>query len=335
MEVIERQRIVLDDASGAGEARRAASAIALRLGCDEVDAGRIALVVTEAATNVVKHAARGEVLLEAIREEPHWRLRMLALDRGPGMRDVTAHLRDGVSTTGTAGTGLGAIRRLADAFDVYTSPAGTVIFAELADGEARMEAIQAGIVCVPLAGEERCGDDCAVRSGGEARCTVIAVDGLGHGVAAADAALQATRLFRSKPGSPPHDVMQCLHDGLRATRGAAGAVVELDWGRRVARFAGIGNISASIQTATASQSMVSHHGTLGHRLHRIQEFTYALPEGSLVILHSDGLSARWDLRTYAGLIARHVMVVAAVLYRDFGRRTDDASVVVVRPGGAA
>jgi hypothetical protein len=81
--------------------------------------------------------------------------------------------------------------------------------------------------------------------------------------------------------------------------------------------------------------MVSHHGTLGHTLHRVREFTYPLPEGSLVIIHSDGLSARWDLATYPGLSGRHAMVVAAVLYRDFVRSTDDASIVVLRERAAA
>ena len=49
-----------------------------------------------------------------------------------------------------------------------------------------------------------------------------------------------------------------------------------------------------------------------------------------VVLHSDGLSSRWNLGTYPGLARRHPMLVAGVLYRDFGRRTDDAAVVVVR-----
>jgi anti-sigma regulatory factor (Ser/Thr protein kinase) len=335
MEMTERRRILVEDASGTGEARRAASSVAMRLGCDEVETGRIALMVTEAATNIVKHAVRGEILLDGGGGDGHWRLRMTAIDRGPGMKDLPANLRDGMSTTGTAGTGLGAIRRIATSFDVHTSPAGTVVFAEIRNASRARAAVESGIVCVPLAGEEECGDDCAIHLGDDARCTVMAVDGLGHGALAATAAREATRLFRAEPGLRPEAVLGVLHDGLRGTRGAAAAVAEVDWRRRIVRFAGIGNIAASIQTAGRSQRMVSHYGTLGHTLHRLREFAYPLPEGSLVILHSDGLSERWDLATYLGLPGRHAMVVAAVLYRDFARSTDDTSVVVLREGAAA
>ena len=57
----------------------------MRLGCNEVETGRIALMVTEAATNLVKHAGRGEVLLDADTSDGHWRLGMTAIDRGPGI----------------------------------------------------------------------------------------------------------------------------------------------------------------------------------------------------------------------------------------------------------
>jgi hypothetical protein len=49
----------------------------------------------------------------------------------------------------------------------------------------------------------------------------------------------------------------------------------------------------------------------------------------VLILHSDGLSARWDLDDYAGLRRRHPALIAGVLFRDHRRLRDDASVVVV------
>jgi len=165
---------------------------------------------------------------------------------------------------------------------------------------------------------------------GEGRCMVLVVDGLGHGLEAATAAEEATRLFRAHPGAKPEAVMALLHDGLRGTRGAAAAVAELDLRTRTVRFVGVGNVSGFVRGAASSQGMVSHHGTLGHQALRMQEFRYSWPEDALVVLHSDGLSARWDLASYPGLAGRHPMVIAAVLYRDHARRTDDASIVVLR-----
>ena len=333
MEVNERHVFALDDASRAGEARRAATTLATRLGASPADVGRIALVVTEAATNVVKHAQGGQLLLYGSQDDGAWSVGMTALDRGPGMRDLRACLEDGMSTAGTPGSGLGAIRRLSTTFDAYTSTAGTVVFAEI-DGPMPVrvpaQPFAIGAIRVPYPGEEVCGDDVAVMPMGEGRCMILVVDGLGHGLGAAAAAEEATRLFRAHPSAGPEAVMTMLHDGLRGTRGAAAAVADVDLRTRTVRFAGVGNIAGCVRGDERSQGMISHHGTLGHQAHRFQEFRYPWPEQSLVVLHSDGLSARWDLAGYPGLAGRHPMVIAAVLYRDHGRRTDDASIVVLR-----
>ena len=323
----------IDDASHPGEVRRSAAELATRLGADESGAGRVALLVTEAATNMVKHGDGGELLLYGSSADHTWTVGMLAVDRGRGMRDPSACLEDGMSTSGSQGTGLGAIRRLATTFDMHSSPKGTVVFAEVCNRPTATprehEPFQVGALRVPYPGEDACGDDVAVVPIGGDRCVVLVVDGLGHGLAAAAAAQEATRLFRAKPASGPGAVIAMLHDGLRPTRGAAAAVAEVDARSRTVRFAGVGNIVGFVRGSDRSQGMISHHGTLGHQANRIQEFRYAWPKGALVVLHSDGLSARWDLAAYPGLLGRHPMIVAAVLYRDHGRRTDDASVVVL------
>jgi anti-sigma regulatory factor (Ser/Thr protein kinase) len=330
MEVTERRVIALDDRSRPGEVRRAASVLASRLGADESDAGRVALIATEAATNVVKHARDGEMLLYGSRRAGGWTVGMVAVDRGPGMRDVGACLRDGRSTSGSPGTGLGAIRRLASTFDVHSCPAGTAVLAEVRGGPDGCAAFEAGVLRVPCPGENTCGDDCAIAATAEGRCVVLLVDGLGHGLAAAAAAEEATRLFRASPGGGPEAILAMLHEGLRGTRGAAAAVAEIDSRGRTIRFAGIGNVAGRVYADGTTRSMVSHHGTLGHQAARIHGFTYPLSSNAIVVLHSDGISARWELDAYPGLAGRHPMLIASVLYRDFARRTDDASAVVLR-----
>ena len=335
MEVTERRVFALDDGSRPGEVRRAASMLASRLGAGETDAGRVALIATEAATNAVKHARDGEMLLYGARHGDAWSVGMVAIDRGPGMRDVTASLRDGVSTVGSPGTGLGAIRRLATTFDVHSGPGGTAVFAEVCGGKnGSGHAFDVGVLRVPRAGEDECGDDCAIVATDEGRCAILLVDGLGHGVAAASAAEEATRLFRARPTDGPEAILAMLHDGLRGTRGAAAAVAEIDPRRERLRFAGVGNIAGAVCADGTMRSMVSHHGTLGHRAARFHGFTYPWSASTVVVLHSDGLSARWDLGTYAGLAGRHPMLIAGVLYRDFARRTDDAAVAVLRKAAA-
>jgi hypothetical protein len=75
---------------------------------------------------------------------------------------------------------------------------------------------------------------------------------------------------------------------------------------------------------------VSLNGTAGHSVHRIAEFTYPWTAGAVLVLHTDGLSGRWDLARDPGLAERDPAVVAGVLFRDFNRGRDDATVVAVR-----
>jgi len=121
-----------------------------------------------------------------------------------------------------------------------------------------------------------------------------------------------------------------MHDALRATRGAAIAVVNIDIGERLTRYAGLGNISGMIVTPDHKRvTLVSHNGTAGHIARRVQEFAYPLLRGAVIVLHSDGLSASWDPARYPGLWQRDPALIAAVLYRDFNRRRDDSTVVVI------
>ena len=76
--------------------------------------------------------------------------------------------------------------------------------------------------------------------------------------------------------------------------------------------------------------MLSHNGILGHQVRKFAQFSYPFPRGALYIAHSDGLAARWDLGAYPGLESRHPALIAAVLFRDYERGRDDATVVAVR-----
>jgi len=101
------------------------------------------------------------------------------------------------------------------------------------------------------------------------------------------------------------------------------------------RFAGVGNISATIVDGGATKALVSMNGTLGHNIRRIQGFDHELPADALLVMHSDGCSGAWDLQTHPGALRRDPLVVASLLLRDCERGRDDVSVVVVRGGRAA
>jgi anti-sigma regulatory factor (Ser/Thr protein kinase) len=325
--------VPVEDSSRVGEARRAAVLAADRAGMDETGRGRAALVATELATNLARHARGGAMLVRALDDEARG-VELIAIDRGPGM-DVGRSMEDGFSTGGTAGEGLGAVRRIADAFDVHSRrDEGTIVMArvvEKASGApaAGAAALDVGVVCAPAPGEERSGDGWAVtRHAGRAR--LLLVDGLGHGPLAAEAANEAVRIFRAYPESAPADMLERLHDALRATRGAAAAIAEIFADESVLRYAGIGNIVGSIHAAGGARSLVSHNGIIGHQMRKVQEMSYPWSPDSLLVMASDGLRSQWRIDGEPVLAARHPALVAALLYRDNVRGRDDATVLVIR-----
>jgi anti-sigma regulatory factor (Ser/Thr protein kinase) len=316
-------------------ARRAGQRMAADIGLDETRAGRLALLISEAATNILKHAGEGRLFLSLACCGALRGIDVVALDSGPGIANLANALQDGVSSVGTAGTGLGAMRRLADEFDAYAPRGkGAVFFMRLWNGSAPPDKLAIGALCVPIASEDECGDAWAIadQRGG---VSLISVDGLGHGADAAEAARTALAALAARPALAPAAQIDNCHLAMRATRGAAMAVAQLEFATDELRFAGIGNISACIIDGDARKQMVSHNGIVGHNMRKVQEFTHPCPPGSLIILHSDGISTQWDLASYPGLSFCNPALIAAVLLRDFGRARDDASVLVVRYLGHA
>lgn len=326
--------IEVKESSQTGEARRKAIELAQDLELGEVRAGAIALVATEMATNLVKHAGNGTMLLQRVCENGHSGLRLMAIDKGPGIADVTRALQDGHSTAGSMGTGLGAVRRLADQFEVYSaSGMGTLIRAEFWPDTHQNphlpQMLITGVVSEPMQGEEECGDGWGFRRFADSVVLMI-VDGLGHGVLAADAAREGEQVLAKAQNDSPLEILQDVHGALRKTRGAAVAVARINEAKGLVSFAGVGNISASIVSPGLSRSLASHNGTVGHHMPRVQEFTYPWNAGSVLIMHSDGLTSRWDLDRYPGIWSKHPSVIAALLHRDFCRGRDDVTVIAVK-----
>jgi len=325
------QRLMVVESSQTAEARRRARALAVENGFDETAAEKVAIVTTEAATNLLKHGGGGEIYLGASGETGPALINMIALDRGPGMNGVACR-EDGFSTSGTPGTGLGAMSRLSALFDVYSRRGwGTAIFAQISEkGTAFQPDVRIHGIQFSKPREEVCGDEFGVKQR-RGSLTLVVADGLGHGSQAQKAARAAVEVMGKHDNLSPKELVARMNEAIRHTRGAAVGVLELDHERRIATFSGVGNISARIfDGGTAGRQMVSTNGTAGVEVRTVREFTYPWPAGAAIVLHSDGVSARWDLSDYPGLLAHDPGVIAGVVMRDHCRNTDDATVVVVK-----
>jgi anti-sigma regulatory factor (Ser/Thr protein kinase) len=326
--------IAVSDRSSIGETRRIATALAETMGFSEDRRSDIGIVVTEAATNVLLHAKAGEVMICPMLSGDQAWLDLLALDAGPGIADMSRALEDGYSTQGTAGQGLGAIQRLSDSSSIYSVPGRGTVTSSRFLLNPELPDPHYGAINLPLKGETTCGDAFVVIPG-SGRTLYMMVDGLGHGPSAHEAAEEALEVTRKYANEPAPEILSLAHDALKKTRGAAMSVALVNHDRATLTYAGVGNISAALTKGTLSRSLVSQNGTLGAVLPRaVQEYTYPLEPDSMLVMFSDGLNSKSSLTGYAGIQNRPPALLAGLLYRDFTRGRDDATVLVARLEGA-
>lgn len=321
--------------SQAGDARRQAVIWADQQGCSKELQSQLALVVTELAGNLVLHTKDGgSLVLRLIEGRGADAVEVLSLDKGPGSANFGACLQDGYSTAGTAGIGLGAVKRAAEVFEVHSQPAvGTALLCVVSTKPPPLKTrYQFGMVNVPIKGEDVCGDTGAPLDLGDGRVRLLLADGLGHGANAAEASQAAAEVFAAGARLDLTSLLERIHDALKATRGAAVAVAEVDPSRGRLSYAGVGNIAGYIVQPHVAENthLVSMNGTLGAVKSRIQEFNYPWSAGSLLVMTSDGIKNHWKLDRYVGIANRHPSLIAGVLFRDHARTTDDTTVATLR-----
>lgn len=317
-------KFTVSDHNHVGEIRRIAQNSAKALEFDETLTGKVSIVVTELATNIVKHASPGEIILVETNDGLH----VIAMDNGPGIMNIENSMTDGVSTGGTAGTGLGAIKRNSTFYDLFTAPQmGAVFYVSFC--KDTLKGVPVGAICTPYPGEVVAGDSWAMKQKDE-ELDIILADGLGHGLLANDASKLACNIFLEEELSG-EKVMPVLHRALRPTRGAAVSIVNIDLKKKTLNYCGIGNVSGGIKTVgSPGKKCVSYNGTVGVQIHKFQSLSYPFDKGDVFVIASDGISTQWDLQKYPGIMRRHPFVIAGIIYRDFGKNSDDATVIVVK-----
>lgn len=317
----------VEDASAATACRGAALALARRLKFPQSRADQLALAVTEAASNLYKHARQGSMLVRITRDVDSAGIELVSIDAGPGFRANGGALRDGHSTSGTLGIGLGAIRRLSDFCDLYSMPGHSTVLVARFWPASRPAAVSSAGLVRPITGETECGDTFgAVETDGSV--TGVLCDGLGHGPLAAIAATEAVHVVLENPADEPAVLVQRAHRRLTHTRGGAIAVARVT-GQAVV-FAGLGNVTGVILAESTRKGMISVPGIAGHQARAIRQFEYDAAPGAAVVLHSDGISGRWAPEALPGLNAKDPLVIAAALLAEAGTRRDDAGVLVLK-----
>ncbi|MFG2193266.1 SpoIIE family protein phosphatase [Streptomyces sp. NPDC048639] len=325
-------QVRVDHHSAVHLAAASARGVAQQCGMPGALPDQAAVIASELASNLHKHARDGTLYVQPLPLGEG--LEILTADRGPGIPEIERCMSDGYTTSGTLGAGLGAVSRIATVFTIRSragedSDAGTLVCARLTPPGGREAAQQSiGALCLPVEGEEECGDACAVVDTGESR-TATVVDGLGHGTDAAHAARTALQTFHSSPERPLPELLAAMHRALRHTRGAAVGVLRLH--DRQADYCGIGNV----RVVTLSGRQVDHRmggqpGIVGWSMPSPQVRRLPLPSGATAVLHSDGVDARWAHASPLHLLRLPPPLLSAALVHGHRRSRDDATVLTAK-----
>lgn len=330
MELIRSAVIPVEEQSQIGEARRRAATIAGAVGFSTERISDISIIASELASNLVKHGKKGLLVAQSL----HYRssevaIEIIAIDKGPGMSDPKRCMEDGYSTVGTLGTGLGAVRRLSNQFDLLSEhDHGTTVWCRC--GDTRRDLLIApyfDCLCIPMEGENVCGDGWSMKKLGASTRFMVA-DGLGHGPEAAEAARAAAAIFDSSESSL-EAIMIRMHEQLRATRGAVVAIAEVNAALGSVMFCGIGNIAVTIEGATR-QHLLSNPGIVGYEARKFSTSRHPWSSDSILIMHSDGLASLWGLDQYSGLRQKPAGILAGRLFRDRRKAHDDCVILVYK-----
>lgn len=339
--------IEIADEAQVGAARRTVHEYAGRLGFSETELAEIDIVVQELGTNAATYATQQAQLYYTTTIGRGAGLELFYSDTGPGIYNIDRAVRDGVSTSGSLGTGLGAIRRLMGQFDLYSTVRttsklslqaarrtnhGTAMLARKWKTGARpdaMEMSRVGVWSRSHPGEQLNGDAYLIKTHGPSTLYAV-VDGLGHGQGAKQAADTALDSLNDWEGQPLEEVFTAVHGALRATRGAVMGAAITDSAREEMRFAGVGNVSVRVFNTPERVTPIPSNGTLGARMGRVRVWSQKWAEESMLVMASDGLSESWDINSYPNLLERNPQLIAGILMRDYSRPNDDATVLVAK-----
>lgn len=292
------------------------------------------IIVAEMTSNLLKHADKGELLMCVTGEKDNEYLELICIDSGPGISDPARMMIDGVSSVNTSGNGLGSIKRLSDYFEIYSLLGwGTILVCRIYKDSAQLIKKKKLIIrslVVSKPGETVSGDGGAYLQSAEYFKLLVA-DGLGHGEEANKAIVEARQAFKLCSENDPVDIIRFIHHSIKKTRGAVGTVVVYDFKRKLWKIAGVGNISTGMMNYQSVRNLMSYNGIIGHNIpNTMASQEISSDDFQQITLCSDGLKTRWDSTKYPGINKHDLSFLAAALYKDYGRKTDDMSVVVCK-----
>lgn len=312
-------------------------AISQRLGFNDLKREHMALVAAEMVTNQIKYA-QGRGMIQ-IWEQPGPTLDILALDYGPGIKNLNLAQQDGYSSQQTLGKGLGSIQRLADEAHIYTRAGegggqgkpwtGTAVLARFrpGNGKGAQPSEEIGLFARALTDERYNGDHIYLRSRSQS-LRWLHLDGLGHGQSAQEATSNLMGCLDDDFQAAT--VLKAVDDRLHGSRGAVAILAEIDRPTKRLTLHGVGDMQAYVIQDERLQRYSFSPGVLGKEFKLPTSVQIELASKAVVVTVSDGIRRSWDENSFPGLFHQNTQMIAYVLGNIMGRISDDQSLFAVQ-----
>ena len=331
-----------------GECRRKAVRLARKLRFPDLQTGEIAIVTTELLTNLLRHGGdEGYCAICTFKDrESRKGLEIWCYDNGSGISSIVEAVRDGYSSKGSLGIGLGSIMRLSDELDLSPvcppeilellnpgdSASGTLICSRKWAPKKQPLVINcdviSGAASRPKPGEIFNGDAHVLIHLTETCSLAAVIDGLGHGKDAHRASQLAKERILSCPDLPLAALLENTHAFIRGTRGATVGIARMDTASGKVSFSGIGNIEAHIISGGKRHYLLSLGGIVGHTMRTPRVFENRFNAGDVLALYSDGITSAWqhEFENWQ----EQPQKIAEEILETHSRKTDDATILIIR-----
>ncbi len=293
----------------------------------------IVITVSELASNLIKHAKGGKIVINSLEEKGKKGIQIESIDKGPGIDDIELAMVDGFSKNSGLGFGLGTINRLMDSFKITSRKGfGTHIIVKrwIQEGfEKEIFPLDIGGVSKPYPGLKVNGDAFIIKRWKE-KILISVIDGLGHGPMANSASNIALRYIKKNFDQSLNQIIRGVHMACQHSRGLVMALARLDLINKDIFFTGIGNIEVRIFGNKMQDSFISRRGIMGRNIPTPKIMKHHWEPGFIMILFSDGIKSRWQWKDYSYLLDKPARFIAYRMLEDLARDDDDATIVVVK-----
>lgn len=319
-------------------ARRTAKQFAQQLGFDSTEQEQIALVTSELASNLVKYAEHGYIHLKAIQATDKSGIQISSHDHGPGFDSLQA-LTDGYSSSGSLGIGLGAIRRMVDAIDIdsrQSGHSGSDIICKKwlsspgLENKRPLSSLDIGVISYPKQGLDVNGDAYMIHDTPDGQCLIAVIDGVGHGPHAHTAAQTARHYIENHSEQPLADIFRGVESACQATSGVVMAIAHFNANRSLLTFASIGNIESKIVGSREKKNLLIKRGIIGRQAPAPIVSQYLWTQELGIIMHSDGVSPRWNWQDFPHFPGKPAQFVAEQMFHKLHRVSDDATLIYAK-----